>query len=97
MCKGFSEKLNFTHMLSLTLSIQRDEIHGNMLKCGKTYSKFTKSFRYDQTNIQLRAFWIFDLIVWTTAIVDTRNVNYNWNKKLIVIIGHLHDDVILLL
>ena len=75
MCKAFSKKLNFMHMLSLILSIERDEIHGNMLKCGKTYCKFTKSFLYDQRNIQLRAFWIFDLIVWTTAIVDTRNVS----------------------
>ena len=33
-----------------------------------------KAYRYDQTNIQLRVSWIFDLIFWTTAIVDARNV-----------------------
>ena len=26
-------------------SIEREEIHGNMHKCGKTYSKFTKSLQ----------------------------------------------------
>ena len=33
-----------------------------------------KAYKYDQTNIQLRVSWIFDLIFWTTAIVDARNV-----------------------
>ena len=61
-------------MLSLILSIKRDEIHGNMHKCGKTYSKFTKSLQIRSKNIQLRVSWIFDLIFWTTAIVDARNV-----------------------
>ena len=42
MCKAFSKKVNFMHMLSLILSIECDEIHGNMHKCGKTYAKFTK-------------------------------------------------------
>ena len=32
------------------------------------------TYRYDQTNIQLRVSWIFDQIFWTTAIVDARNV-----------------------
>ena len=31
-----------------------------------------KPYRYDQTNIQLRVSWIFDLIFWITAIVDAR-------------------------
>ena len=30
-----------------------------------------KAYRYDQTNIQLRDSWIFDLMFWTTAIVYT--------------------------
>ena len=30
-----------------------------------------KAYRYDQTNIQLRDSWIFDLTFWTTAIVYT--------------------------
>ena len=42
MCKAFSKKVNFMHMLSLIFSIERDEIHGNMHKRGKTYSEFTK-------------------------------------------------------
>ena len=33
-----------------------------------------KAYRYDQTNIQPRVSRIFDLIFWTTAIVDARNV-----------------------
>ena len=33
-----------------------------------------KAYRYDHTNIQLTVSWIFDLIVWTTAIIDARNV-----------------------
>ena len=33
-----------------------------------------KAYRYDQTNIQLRVSWIFDLIFWTTEIADTRNI-----------------------
>ena len=32
-------------MLSLIFAIQREEIHGNMHKCGKTYLKFTKSLQ----------------------------------------------------
>ena len=55
-------------MLSLIFSIERDEIHANMHKC------LQKAYRYDQTNIQLRVSWIFDLIFRTTAIVDARNV-----------------------
>ena len=31
-------------MLSLIFSTERYEIHGNMHKCGKTYSKITKRF-----------------------------------------------------
>ena len=45
MSKAFSKKVNFMLMLSLLFSIERDEIHGNMHKCGKTYSKFTKSLQ----------------------------------------------------
>ena len=79
MSKAFSKKVNVMLTLSLIFSIERYEIHGNMHKCGKTYSKITKFYstkvyRYDQTNIQLRVSWIFDLIFWTTAIVDSRNV-----------------------
>ena len=32
-------------MLSLIFSIEGDEIHGNMHKCGKTYFKFTESLQ----------------------------------------------------
>ena len=56
------------HMLSLIFSTERHEIHANMHKC------LQKAYRYDQTNIQLRVSWIFDLIFRTTAIVDARNV-----------------------
>ena len=42
---AFSKKVNFMHMLSLIFSIQREEIHGNMHKCGKTYLKFAKSLQ----------------------------------------------------
>ena len=45
MCKAFTKKVNFMLMLPLLFSIERDEIHGNMHKCGKTYSKFTKSLQ----------------------------------------------------
>ena len=45
MCMAFSKKVNFMHMLSLIFSIQREEIHGNMHKCGKTYLKFAKSLQ----------------------------------------------------
>ena len=44
MCKAFSKKVNFMLTLSLIFSIGRYEIHGNMHKCGKTYSKITKRF-----------------------------------------------------
>ena len=45
MCKAFTKKVNFMLMLPLLFSIERDEIHGNKHKCGKTYSKFTKSLQ----------------------------------------------------
>ena len=45
MSKAFTKKVNFMLMLSLLFSIERDEIHGNMHKRGKTYSKFTKSLQ----------------------------------------------------
>ena len=45
MSKAFSKKVNFMLMLSLLFSIERDEIHGNMHKCGKSYSNFTNSLQ----------------------------------------------------
>ena len=53
-------------MLSLILSIERDEIHGNRTNVVKLTLNY-------QTNV--RASWIFDQIFWTTAIADTRNVS----------------------
>ena len=60
------------HMLSPILSIERDEIHGNTHKCGKTYSEFTKSLKIRSNKYSV---WNFDLIFWTREIVDKRNVS----------------------
>ena len=60
-------------MLSLILSIERDEIHGNRTNVVKLTLNLLKAYRYDQTNV--RTSWIFDLIFWKTAIGDTRNVS----------------------
>ena len=63
-------------MLFLIRSIECDEIHGNMHKCGKTYSKFTKRLQIRSNKYSAyRSSWIFDLNVWTTENADTRNVS----------------------
>ena len=65
-------------MLALIFSIERDEIHGNMHKCGKPLQKAYRSD--DQTNIQFRVYWIFGLIFWTTA-HDRRCKNCRLTRK----------------
>ena len=76
MSKAFSKKVNFMLMLSLLFFYT-----GNGTKFMETCTNVVKltlnlqkAYRYDQTNIQLRVSWIFDLIFWTTEIADTRNV-----------------------
>ena len=74
MSKAFSKKVNFMLMLSLLFSMNVTKFMETCTNVVKVTLILQIAYRYDQTNIQLRLSWIFDLNFSTTAIVDARTV-----------------------